>query len=96
MGLVLLAPPLSQLAVKFGPAEYFSLMVLGLTILVYLAHGSMAKALLMAALGVVLGLIGLDSDHGAGRASPSTGWSWWTAWGSSRSSWACSASPRCS
>jgi putative tricarboxylic transport membrane protein len=60
-GLVLLAPPLSQLAVKFGPAEYFSLMVLGLTILVYLAHGSMAKALLMAALGIVLGLIGLDS-----------------------------------
>ncbi len=36
-------------------------MVLGLTILVYLAHGSMAKALLMAALGIVLGLIGLDS-----------------------------------
>jgi putative tricarboxylic transport membrane protein len=61
VGLVLLAPPLSQLAVKFGPAEYFSLMVLGLTILVYLAHGSMAKALLMAALGIVLGLIGLDS-----------------------------------
>jgi putative tricarboxylic transport membrane protein len=61
VGLVLLAPPLSQFALKFGPAEYFSLMVLGLTILVYLAHGSMAKALLMAALGLVLGLVGLDS-----------------------------------
>jgi putative tricarboxylic transport membrane protein len=61
VGLVLLAPPLSQFALKFGPAEYFSLMVLGLTILVYLAHGSMAKALLMAALGIVLGLVGLDS-----------------------------------
>jgi putative tricarboxylic transport membrane protein len=61
VGLMLLAPPLSQIAVRFGPAEYFSLMVLGLTILVYLAHGSMAKALLMAAVGVVLGLVGLDS-----------------------------------
>jgi putative tricarboxylic transport membrane protein len=61
IGLMLLAPPLSQLALKFGPAEYFSLMVLGLTILIYLAHGSMTKALLMAAFGIVLGLVGLDS-----------------------------------
>ncbi|HXG01821.1 MAG TPA: tripartite tricarboxylate transporter permease, partial [Candidatus Binatia bacterium] len=60
-GLVLLAPPLAQFALRFGPADYFSLMVLGLSILVYLAHGSMARALLMAALGVVLGLVGLDS-----------------------------------
>jgi putative tricarboxylic transport membrane protein len=61
LGLMLLAPPLTAFALRFGPPEYFSLMVLGLTILVYLAHGSMAKALLMAALGVVLGLIGLDA-----------------------------------
>jgi putative tricarboxylic transport membrane protein len=61
VGLVLLAPPLSRFALRFGPAEYFSLMVLGLVLLVYLAHGSMAKALLMAAAGVVLGLVGLDS-----------------------------------
>src|SRR3990172_8782668 len=61
VGLMALAPPLSTFALKFGPAEYFSLMVLGLTILIYLAHGSMLKALLMAAFGIVLGLVGLDA-----------------------------------
>ena len=61
LGLMFLAPPLSQLALRFGPPEYFTLMVLGLTILIYLAHGSMPKALIMAAFGLVLGLIGLDS-----------------------------------
>ncbi len=67
VGLMLLAPPLSQFAIKFGPPEYFTLMVLGLTILIYLAHGSMPKALLMAAFGVVLGLIGLDSINARPR-----------------------------
>jgi putative tricarboxylic transport membrane protein len=67
LGLMLLAPPLSQFALKFGPAEYFSLMVLGLTILIYLAHGSMTKALLMAGFGVVLGLVGLDSINARPR-----------------------------
>ncbi len=61
MGLMLLAPPLAQFALRFGPPEYFTLMVLGVTILIYLAHGSMPKALIMAAFGIVLGLIGLDS-----------------------------------
>jgi putative tricarboxylic transport membrane protein len=61
LGLMLLAPPLAKLALKFGPPEYFTLMVLGLTILIYLAHGSMPKALIMAAFGIVLGLIGLDT-----------------------------------
>jgi putative tricarboxylic transport membrane protein len=61
VGLVLLAPPLSRFALVFGPAEYVGLMVLGLAILVYLAHGSIAKALLMATAGIVLGTIGLDS-----------------------------------
>jgi putative tricarboxylic transport membrane protein len=67
IGLMLLAPPLSLFALAFGPPEYFSLMVLGLTILIYLAHGSMAKALLMAAFGIVLGLIGLDSINARPR-----------------------------
>ena len=67
VGLMLLAPPLSRVAIAFGPAEYFSLMVLGLTILIYLAHGSMAKALLLAAFGIVLGLIGLDSINARPR-----------------------------
>jgi putative tricarboxylic transport membrane protein len=60
-GLMLLAPPLAKFALKFGPPEYFTLMVLGVTILIYLAHGSMPKALIMAAFGIVLGLIGLDT-----------------------------------
>jgi putative tricarboxylic transport membrane protein len=67
LGLMLLAPPLSQFALKFGPAEYFSLMVLGLSILIYLAHGSMLKALIMAGFGIVLGLIGLDSINARPR-----------------------------
>ena len=60
VALMLVAPALARVAVVFGPAEYFSLMVLGLTLLTFLSQGSMAKALLMAAFGVVLGLIGAD------------------------------------
>src|SRR3990167_5925959 len=67
VGLMLLAPPLSKFAIAFGPPEYFSLMILGLTILIYLAHGSMTKALLMATFGIVLGLIGLDSINARPR-----------------------------
>jgi putative tricarboxylic transport membrane protein len=66
-GLILMAPPLSKLALSFGPPEYFSLMFLGMTILIYLAHGSMLKALLMATLGIVLGLVGLDSINARPR-----------------------------
>ena len=61
IALMFIAPSLASVAVAFGPAEYFSLMVLGLVVLTFLTQGSMAKALLMACIGVVLGLIGLDS-----------------------------------
>ena len=61
VALMLVAPALASVAIAFGPAEYFSLMVLGLTVLTFLTQGSMAKALLMACVGAVLGLIGLDS-----------------------------------
>jgi len=67
VGLMIMAGPLVKFALKFGPAEYFSLMVLGLIILTYLAQKSMIKALLMASFGVVLGLIGLDSITGMPR-----------------------------
>ena len=67
VGLMLMAPPLSKLALRFGPPEYFTLMILGLTILVYVAHGSMSKALIMAAFGVILGLVGLDSVNARPR-----------------------------
>jgi putative tricarboxylic transport membrane protein len=67
VGLMLVAPALARFAVKFGPAEYFSLMILGLSIVTYLSHGSLLKALIMACFGLVLGLIGLDSITGSPR-----------------------------
>ena len=62
-----LAPPLARLALKFGPPEYFSLMILGLTILVYLANGPIIKALMMAAFGLILGIVGTDIITGRAR-----------------------------
>ncbi len=61
------APPLAELALKFGPQEYFSLMVLGLVASIVLAHGSLLKAIGMILLGLVLGLIGTDVNSGAQR-----------------------------
>jgi putative tricarboxylic transport membrane protein len=69
VGLMLIAPPLAEIALKFGPPEYFSLMILGLTILTFLASGSMWNALLMAAFGLFLGCIGLDPLIGITRFS---------------------------
>jgi TctA family transporter len=63
------APPLAELALKFGPAEYFSLMVLGLISAVVLAHGSLLKALGMIVLGLLLGIIGTDVNSGMQRYS---------------------------
>ena len=59
--------PLSELALKFGPAEYFSLMVLGLLGAVVLAHGSVVKAIAMVALGLLLGIVGTDVNSGMAR-----------------------------
>ncbi len=67
VGLMLMAPPLAEGALKFGPPEYFALMVLGLTILIYLASGSIPKALMMAVVGVILGSVGIDATSGAAR-----------------------------
>ncbi len=61
VGLMLVAPGLSRFALMFGPAEYFSLMILGLSVVTYLSNGSLMKALIMAAFGLVLGLVGMDS-----------------------------------
>jgi putative tricarboxylic transport membrane protein len=60
IGLAFFAPPLAAMALKFGPPEYFSLMVLGLTVLTFLAGSSMLKSLMMACVGVIIGNIGLD------------------------------------
>ncbi|GAA4427764.1 tripartite tricarboxylate transporter permease [Acidovorax lacteus] len=63
------APPLTEVAFKFGPAEYFSLMVLGLIGAVVLASGSLLKAVAMIVLGLLLGLIGTDVNSGVARYS---------------------------
>ncbi|ABR89747.1 TctA subunit of the tripartite tricarboxylate transport(TTT) family [Janthinobacterium sp. Marseille] len=65
--LALFAPPLADLALKFGPAEYFSLMVLGLVASVVLASGSLLNAIGMVILGLLLGLVGSDVNSGAAR-----------------------------
>jgi putative tricarboxylic transport membrane protein len=65
--LIFLAPPLADLALKFGPPEYFALMVLGLCIMVYLARGSIVNALIIVCFGLVLGTIGLDQMTGVPR-----------------------------
>src|SRR5881398_1785542 len=63
------APPLTELAFKFGPAEYFSLMVLGLIGAVVLASGSLLKAISMIVLGLLMGLVGTDVNSGVARFS---------------------------
>ncbi len=63
------APPLTELAFKFGPAEYFSLMVLGLIGAVVLASGSLIKVIAMIILGLLMGLIGTDVNSGVARFS---------------------------
>ena len=63
----LFAPPLTTIALKFGAAEYFSLMVLGLVSAIALAHGSILKALAMVVLGLILGLVGTDIYTGTPR-----------------------------
>jgi TctA family transporter len=61
------APPLAEVALKFSPAEYFSLMVFGLVAAVVLARGSLLKAIAMVCLGILLGMIGTDVNSGAIR-----------------------------
>jgi TctA family transporter len=63
------APPLTELAFKFGPAEYFSLMVVGLVGAVVLASGSLSKAIAMIVLGLLLGQINTDVISGVPRYS---------------------------
>jgi TctA family transporter len=65
--IALFAPPMADLALRFGPAEYFSLMVLGLVASIVLASGSLLHALAMILVGLVLGLIGTDVNSGIAR-----------------------------
>ena len=67
IGLVFLAPPLAEIALKFGPPEYFSLVILGVTLVSYLGGGSLIKDLMMATVGLLLASIGTDIMTGAQR-----------------------------
>ena len=60
IALMFLVFPLAKAALKFGPPEYFALMCLGMTVVVYLAKGSIAKGVIMAILGLILGCVGTD------------------------------------
>src|SRR5271157_1058660 len=63
------SPPLAEVGLKFGPAEYFSLMVLGMVAAVILASGSVFKAVIMVLLGLAFGLVGSDVNSGVLRFS---------------------------
>ncbi|MFH1124714.1 MAG: tripartite tricarboxylate transporter permease [Pseudomonadota bacterium] len=67
VALTLLGPLLAGVALEFGPPEYFSLMVVGITILTFLSSGSMIKALMMATVGLILGGVGMDAISGKYR-----------------------------
>ncbi len=65
--LMILAPLLAQWALRVGPPEYCALMILGFVLLAYLSQGSTVKALMSAALGVILGTIGIEPMSGYRR-----------------------------
>jgi putative tricarboxylic transport membrane protein len=67
--LTLVAPPIADFALGFGPPEYTALLVLGLIFLAYMSTGSLVRTLLMAALGLLLGTIGIDVMTGHFRYS---------------------------
>jgi len=67
LGLMIFAAPLAKFALKFGPPEYFGVIALGLTLLMYLSHGSILKALMMGLLGIILSCVGIDHIHGTSR-----------------------------
>ncbi len=67
LGLTLLAPPLARAALAFGPPEYFSLVVLGLTALAAVSGGSVVKGLAAGVAGLTLATIGIDPQSGISR-----------------------------
>jgi putative tricarboxylic transport membrane protein len=69
IALTVVAPPLATIAVKFGPPEYTALLVLGLIFLAYMSSSSLIRTLLMACIGLMLGMIGIDNMTGHFRYS---------------------------
>src|SRR5215213_8020685 len=69
LALTVIAPPLASFALRFGPPEYTALIVLGLIFLAYMSSTSLVRTLLMAALGLMFGMIGIDNMTGHFRYS---------------------------
>jgi putative tricarboxylic transport membrane protein len=69
VGLTLVAVPLADLALRFGPPEYFALMCLGMVVLTFLSSTSMIQALMMACFGILIGTVGTDTVSGTARFS---------------------------
>lgn len=67
IGLVLVGPAVASQALKFGPPEYFCLMIMGMTMVIGLMGKSLIKGMMAAFLGITLSLIGLDSSSGVAR-----------------------------
>jgi len=67
LGLMFLALPLAQLALRFGPPEFFCLMVVGLSLVTGLAGNSLVRALMSAIIGLLIGMVGIDPVSGAPR-----------------------------
>ena len=67
--IALFGPPLAEVALEFGAAEYFSLMLMGLVTAAVLAQGDMVKSLAMVALGLLIGIVGTDVNSGMARFS---------------------------
>ncbi len=67
IALTFVGPFLSNIALAFGPPEFFSLMIVGITVLTYLSSGSMIKALMMAGVGLILSGVGMDTISGKYR-----------------------------
>jgi putative tricarboxylic transport membrane protein len=67
IGLMIFAAPLSSFGLKFGPPEYFGVILLGLVLVVYLSHGSILRSLIMAGVGLILSCVGIDRITGSPR-----------------------------
>ncbi len=67
LGIMLLAHPLVRMALKFGPPEYFGLVIMGLVVLSFLSRRSLMKSIMMAVLGLILSYVGMDTIGGQPR-----------------------------
>jgi putative tricarboxylic transport membrane protein len=74
LALTFVGPLLAGVALKFGPPEYFCMMLVGILILTYLSSGSMLRALMMAAVGLILSGIGMDGITGQYRYTYNLRW----------------------